>query len=798
MPGMQARAQAPPGCGRSPGSARWGQRAGASVAGSGDEIEGAHRLHRLRDTQPRRLVQWVDLQTTALAFQLGFGVSSAPPGTPRTLPGLCGVPQPAQGTPQACSTMAGRVGVRRALALALQAQHATPKTCAVQSSAQVGPGRGRLLNPSEAPDIAQRRLWRPGAAPGCTASASRAACSEQSRLPLAAAAGARAGGGGGAAARRGQPSQQRRAARLPIMRLRHDGPGGVLPGLGRVGHGLKGTWAAAGCVAAAGAACLISAAWVLVGEMDCVGPAGCCAALLLPRPPRPGAAAPPALPLPALACARTPALSIGPAEQRPWRVQIQVLLVPLVPSQSVVWGPPCGPHLHCVACLCVFLSVSLSHPSPPPLLHWVHSFPHYFLTSRSPLFARLCWPLTGALRCRAPLLNPPSLPAAHCRSCPCLPCPQKALPVDAMAAASKGVEGAAPEAAPGAEGGAAPLPPPPHGTPTYVPRRLQQQQAAAQLRLAVEQAATSEAETIHRPIKGSGAAGVSLFCCAAAATTACCCSCCWRMHSFATPQPWPAPTRRPRPRLAPPPNHPHPQAAQAAVSSVPLGAIPNYGGRTSEGTNASHHRWGVDRVPTPAEIVAHLDSYVVGQVRGPLLVYRMLSQCAAELRREAGPCCRSRACSSAARPRGGAGVVGQRVCCGAGARASRGRGCPPGPRHTQALLCSQPVCVRRGGHPRPGNPAPEAAQPARRSPAGAGWARVCRTAAAAAGGGLWASEVVWRKSLCAAHRDTPPRAHRTKSARTPSHGPRADGSAAAPPAQPARWGAVGAEGGREA
>jgi len=54
--------------------------------------------------------------------------------------------------------------------------------------------------------------------------------------------------------------------------------------------------------------------------------------------------------------------------------------------------------------------------------------------------------------------------------------------------------------------------------------------------------------------------------------------------------------------------------AQATISNVPLGAIPNYGGKTSEGTNATHHRWGVDRVPTPREIVAHLDQYVVGQV----------------------------------------------------------------------------------------------------------------------------------------------------------------------------------------
>lgn len=63
---------------------------------------------------------------------------------------------------------------------------------------------------------------------------------------------------------------------------------------------------------------------------------------------------------------------------------------------------------------------------------------------------------------------------------------------------------------------------------------------------------------------------------------------------------------------------PPPAALQAAlapsVSQVPLGAIPNYGGKTSEGTNATHHRWGTDRVPTPREIVGHLDQYVVGQV----------------------------------------------------------------------------------------------------------------------------------------------------------------------------------------
>lgn len=48
---------------------------------------------------------------------------------------------------------------------------------------------------------------------------------------------------------------------------------------------------------------------------------------------------------------------------------------------------------------------------------------------------------------------------------------------------------------------------------------------------------------------------------------------------------------------------------------MPLGAIPNYGGKTSEGTTASYHRWGMDKVPAPREIVDCLGEYVIGQVR---------------------------------------------------------------------------------------------------------------------------------------------------------------------------------------
>lgn len=217
------------------------------------------------------------------------------------------------------------------------------------------------------------------------------------------------------------------------------------------------------------------------------------------------------------------------------------------------------------------------------------------------------------------------------------PCLQAALPVTEVAAAASAATAAevpaepavgatAPLASVYASGpstvGGGPLPGGP-GTPTYVPRRVQQQQAAAQLRLAVQQhrEAVAEAETIHRPIKASGAAGVRgqaamlrslrLACRLCLPLLCLCCSACSGRHAClrsllaCTCLRRPAPGRPAR----------REQAMQASVSQVPLGAIPNYGGKTSEGTNASHHRWGVDRVPTPREIVAHLDQYVIGQVR---------------------------------------------------------------------------------------------------------------------------------------------------------------------------------------
>ena len=57
---------------------------------------------------------------------------------------------------------------------------------------------------------------------------------------------------------------------------------------------------------------------------------------------------------------------------------------------------------------------------------------------------------------------------------------------------------------------------------------------------------------------------------------------------------------------------------QGGVNNMPMSAVPNYGGKTSEGASASQHRWGIDRVPTPREIVAALDQYVVGQVGAQL------------------------------------------------------------------------------------------------------------------------------------------------------------------------------------
>lgn len=56
-----------------------------------------------------------------------------------------------------------------------------------------------------------------------------------------------------------------------------------------------------------------------------------------------------------------------------------------------------------------------------------------------------------------------------------------------------------------------------------------------------------------------------------------------------------------------------PSQQPAPVAAGPQTAIPMYGGRTPDGTNASAGRWGVDNVPTPREMVHILDQHVVGQ-----------------------------------------------------------------------------------------------------------------------------------------------------------------------------------------
>lgn len=61
--------------------------------------------------------------------------------------------------------------------------------------------------------------------------------------------------------------------------------------------------------------------------------------------------------------------------------------------------------------------------------------------------------------------------------------------------------------------------------------------------------------------------------------------------------------------------HPHHHPQQAVPSPGPLGGIPSYGGRTAEGAHSSHNTYGIDRLPSPKEMVAFLDRYVVGQAQ---------------------------------------------------------------------------------------------------------------------------------------------------------------------------------------
>ena len=52
--------------------------------------------------------------------------------------------------------------------------------------------------------------------------------------------------------------------------------------------------------------------------------------------------------------------------------------------------------------------------------------------------------------------------------------------------------------------------------------------------------------------------------------------------------------------------------ANSSANPASSGSIPSFGGKTLDGTTATH-MWGVDKVPSPKEIVSILDQYIVGQ-----------------------------------------------------------------------------------------------------------------------------------------------------------------------------------------
>lgn len=58
----------------------------------------------------------------------------------------------------------------------------------------------------------------------------------------------------------------------------------------------------------------------------------------------------------------------------------------------------------------------------------------------------------------------------------------------------------------------------------------------------------------------------------------------------------------------------YPTAQPAPTSSAgPQSAIPNFGGRAPDNTTSSGSGWGIDKIPTPREMVGLLDQHVVGQ-----------------------------------------------------------------------------------------------------------------------------------------------------------------------------------------
>ena len=58
--------------------------------------------------------------------------------------------------------------------------------------------------------------------------------------------------------------------------------------------------------------------------------------------------------------------------------------------------------------------------------------------------------------------------------------------------------------------------------------------------------------------------------------------------------------------------YPTAQPASAA-SAGPQSAIPNFGGRAPDNTTSAQSGWGIDKIPTPREMVGLLDQHVVGQ-----------------------------------------------------------------------------------------------------------------------------------------------------------------------------------------
>lgn len=263
---------------------------------------------------------------------------------------------------------------------------------------------------------------------------------------------------------------------------------------------------------AAGSACLRSVS---------VLPAGfCCIAVAAPAPPLPAAHRSPGPPAP----------SSGSCPPPTGLVDRACPAAPLASSDSSSTGAAtaesvarfvgracCGVLCPCIAWPVVFpfgINTSRATCNPPPTIHTHPTCRRCLFPSQS---------LSTITRLSQSTFNLPALDAlivfAACtcpHRCPspgppvtCSPRPQKASAVDAVALAA---------AAEAYQGPSLPLGDLHHpqgtGAPTYVPRRLQVQEAATQIRLAVQQANTSE---VRR-------AALRLPRCA-------CCAMCWAVHA---------------------------------------------------------------------------------------------------------------------------------------------------------------------------------------------------------------------------------------------------------------------------